>query len=294
MGAPAVGGAGVAGLSGSLAAGGSIAGGMSAGGSAAPAGAASGGAGVGGSLGGGGAGGGATSGSSGEGGALGESGAPGGAGDSLAGAGGDPTGGGSAGSGGSGSSGGGAGGGAGGSAGTASGGQAGTAGSGGTGVPDECEGVPHWSATETWHDYQAGDRRVFGGRAWTCLNPYFCYSYPGSTDSWAKSNVCAGGLTDEVAACQCQQGTCCDGCYYRPPTYSCGQGVRTAQCIGAVVPACGAGTKYLDQDYWSLFCGGDTGGECNWGGHVKYVDSSCGAGTGCLEEGDQASCQACN
>jgi hypothetical protein len=153
---------------------------------------------------------------------------------------------------------------------SAGGGDAGAGGQGGSSSePDPCESVAHWSPTETWPNYEANARRVFGGILWKCTNATFCQSYPGpASPGWLEVTECAGGPKNEVAACQCQAGTCCDGCYFRPTNYFCGEVVRSSSCIN----------NSVDKDYWNLFCSGDTGGDCSrWGAHTKYTTGSCGA-----------------
>jgi hypothetical protein len=176
--------------------------------------------------------------------------------------------------------------------------EGGSGGEGGAGSePDLCAGKMHWSATERWTDYEQGDQRVFGGVLWHCQSPPDCVTFPGSPVSpgWFKDAECAGGPTGEVAACQCATGQCCDGCYVRPRSYFCGEVVRTAQCVGPVVNQCGGATDTIDKDWWNLFCDGAESVTCSrWGAHKKYSNGDCPAGTGCVEQGDQASCAACN
>ncbi len=184
----------------------------------------------------------------------------------------------------------------GGSGGAASG-APGAGGVGGAPVVDPCAGAAHWSATARWSDYAKGDERAFGGFLWHCQSPAECTSYPGKSTSpgWIKDAECAGGPTDEVAACQCAAGTCCDGCYLRPRSYFCGEFVRTAQCLGSTVNQCGGATDTIDKDYWNLFCDGASAGECTrWGAHTKFSNGDCPSNTGCVEQGDQASCTACD
>ena len=199
-----------------------------------------------------------------------------------------------------------------GSGGMATGGDgAGSAGAavGGTGggAPDPCAGVAHWSPTDKITDYTPrppdaegywrGDLRVFGGILWAAQQGWGCQTYPGHDDlsGWLKIDICAGGPVAETAACQCSAGQCCDGCYLRPSSYFCGEVVRTAQCLGPVVNQCGGATKTLGGDSWSLFCDGETATECTrWGRHVNFPLSDCPRQTGCVENGDQASCVACN
>lgn len=167
---------------------------------------------------------------------------------------------------------------------------------GGPVMPDVCDGIPRWSPTERWTDYEQGDQRVFGGVLWHCQAPSVCTAYPGhaSSPGWFKDAVCKSGPTNEVAACQCLTGQCCDGCYVRPSSYFCGEVVRTAQCTGPVVEQCGGARDTIDKDYWNLFCDGAESTTCSrWGAHKKYTNGDCPAKTGCVESGDQASCVAC-
>jgi hypothetical protein len=177
-------------------------------------------------------------------------------------------------------------------------GSPGGAASGGAGgeVADACDGYTHWSPTEKWTDYQQNDRRVFGGVLWRCQAPQFCVSYPGSSSSpgWFKVEDCAGGPTNEVAACQCASGTCCDGCYLRPRSHLCGEVVRTAQCVGDAAPECSGAKDGIDKDWWNLFCNGDSTECTRWGAHTKFTNGNCPTKTYCTEQGDQASCNACS
>lgn len=173
---------------------------------------------------------------------------------------------------------------------------AGTSGAAGSG-PDACKGVAHWSETERWTDYSANDKRVFAGVLWRCQVPDLCPTYPGHSASagWFKVENCAGGPTNETAPCQCAVGACCDGCYLRPRSYLCGEFEKTAQCLGKTVNQCGGGTDSIDHDFWNLFCNGDQAEKCTrWGAHTKFTNGACPFGTGCLEQGDQASCVDCN
>lgn len=173
---------------------------------------------------------------------------------------------------------------------------AGASSGGGTVVPDPCEGVAHWSPAERWTNYTKGDQRVFGGVLWHCQSTSVCTAYPGHSSSpgWFKDAECKGGPTNEVAACQCLSGQCCDGCYVRPTSHFCGEVVRTAQCLGPVVNQCGGATDTIDKDWWNLFCDGAESTTCSrWGAHTKYSNGDCPAKTGCVESGDQASCNAC-
>jgi hypothetical protein len=189
--------------------------------------------------------------------------------------------------------------------GSAGGGASGSSGSGGatagaggsTTQPDPCTGERHWDPNQRWTDYEQGDQRVFGGVLWHCQSPSLCTAYPGHSSSpgWFKDAECAGGPTSEVAACQCTSGQCCDGCYVRPTSHFCGEFVRKTSCYGATVAACGGATKTLDRDYWNLFCDGAESAQCTrWGAHTKYHPLECAAGSGCVEQGDQASCGVCN
>lgn len=186
-------------------------------------------------------------------------------------------------------------------AGSQAAGSGGAAGNGGSGggpvVPDACEGIPHWSPSARWTDYTKGDQRVFGGVLWHCQAPSVCTAYPGHSSSpgWFKDAECKGGPTNEVAACQCLSGQCCDGCYVRPRSYFCGEFVRTAQCLGPALNQCGGAQETIDKDYWNLFCDGAETATCSrWGAHTKYTSGDCPSQTGCVEQGDQASCSVCN
>lgn len=180
---------------------------------------------------------------------------------------------------------------------TAGTGSAGTSGAGGgTVIPDPCDGIAHWNPSERWTDYVKGDQRVFGGILWHCQSTAVCTAYPGhaSSPGWLKDADCKGGPTNEVAECQCLSGQCCDGCYVRPRSHLCGEVVRTAQCLGPVVNQCGGATDTIDKDWWNVFCDGAETTTCSrWGAHTKYTNGDCPAKTGCVESGDQASCNAC-
>jgi hypothetical protein len=103
-----------------------------------------------------------------------------------------------------------------------------------------------------------------------------------------------GGAGGEPASdCVCSSGACCDGCHYLPKTHFCGEVVRTAECTGGAAPQCGAATKYVDKDYWNLFCNGDSNECTRWGAHTRFVVSTCESAQGCVAVGNQASCQAC-
>lgn len=160
--------------------------------------------------------------------------------------------------------------------------------------PDPCQDVPHWSAEDRWTDYGVDELRVFGGRLWKAVQPLFCHTYPGhgAPEGWVEAAVCKGGPIDEQAECQCNAGTCCDGCYLRARSYSCGEVARYARCTMGEPFQCTTGTDRIEHDYWNLFCNGD-GTECTrWAAHTKYVSSPCGKMV-CIESGDQAACVEC-
>jgi hypothetical protein len=218
--------------------------------------------------------------------------------------------GGEAGQGQGGSFGGGGGGGVGGTSG--SGGTAGTggeggsdgstAGTGGTGDPDPdpdpCEGVPAWSPTESWTNYEVDEKRVVSGQVWRCKNPMFCHTYPGhqSSNSWILVGDCHDPNAGGSPACQCSSGTCCDGCYFRPQSHFCGEVPRDSMCSGNAVPACPGAKRRIELDYWNLFCNGDSNQCTRWAVHTKYSSQECAVGTVCIDSGGgdlSASCKAC-
>lgn len=151
--------------------------------------------------------------------------------------------------------------------------------------PDPCEGKTPWDPQASWTEYSQNEQRAFGGVLWRCQNPQFCGTYPGSPSApgWLKVEDCAGGPTGEVAPCQCEEGACCDGCYFRPRSYFCGETSRYQRCTES---------GSLEHDYWNLFCNGDTGGDCDrWAVHTKYAGGPCGAGASCVEtSNDAAAC----
>lgn len=178
---------------------------------------------------------------------------------------------------------------------------AGTSGSSGLGgvsgsssQPDPCEGVKHWSASETWPSYKTDEKRVFGGKLWTCPNPLACYSYPGFAVGWLEVATCTGGPIAEKAPCQCTAGACCDGCYLRASSYRCDIYVQRAQCSGDPVASCGSGTSYIYRDQANVFCTADSP-DCTGTrrGTVLPVGASCPANTGCIEHGDIDTCDPC-
>ncbi len=239
-------------------------------------------------------------GGAGEAGAAGESssGALGGAGGAAAGEAGQggevvlPTGGTSAGTGGAtpgGSSGAGGTGGTGGKAGAG-----GSAGSGGSIVtPDPCEGVLPWDPTVPYTELKKDELRTLQGQLWKCTSPAFCTTHPGheTAPGWMKVDDCADPNEGGEPACQCEEGACCDGCFFRPRSHLCGEDVRYADCGGGQV--CG-GEALIHREYWNLFCAGDGGSNCTrWGASTKSNTTSCPGNTACVESGDQASCVAC-
>jgi hypothetical protein len=181
----------------------------------------------------------------------------------------------------------------GGTAGESSGGAAGGSGEGGT-PADPCDGVAHWSPTDKITDYTPrpadapgdwrGDLRVFGGILWAAQATQFCQTYPGHGDpsGWIKVATCAGGPIDETAPCQCAAGACCDGCYLRSKSYSCGEVVRSVRC---------SPPDAEEGDYWSIFCDGISAGDCTrWGAHTKYASGSCASGVPCQSSSVETTC----
>lgn len=163
-------------------------------------------------------------------------------------------------------------------------------------LPDPCAGTVHWDKSERWAENIAGALRHFAGSLWECRSADYCRFYPGNGEpkGWVAVAECSSGPIKETE-CQCAAGACCDGCYVRPASYFCGEFVRTAQCLGPAVNQCGGAQDTIDKDWWNLFCDGTASATCSrWGAHTKYSNGDCPAKTGCVESGDQASCQACS
>jgi hypothetical protein len=175
--------------------------------------------------------------------------------------------------------------------------QAGSGGEAGSSPdPDACAGVPAWDETVPWTALTKDELRTLRGELWKCSSPAFCTTHPGheTAPGWVKVDDCADSNEGGEPACQCEEGACCDGCFFRPRAHFCGEVLRSASCHDEAIPSCGGGQKDIDRDYWNLFCNGDTGGDCTrWGAHTKFTYGTCPQGTGCIESGDQASCVAC-
>jgi hypothetical protein len=191
----------------------------------------------------------------------------------------------SSGSGGQGGAGGASGGGAagGGAGGLSGGGAGGAGGAGGSGGPDPCASALHWNPKDRWDDNAVGVRRQFAGKLWECQAADYCRYFPGNGEpnGWAAIAECPSGPATE-AACQCEEGACCDGCYFRPSSYFCGEVARSGQCLQ---------NGSINLDYWNLFCTGDSTGECTrWGAHTKYGTGPCPDNGLCQETGDLATC----
>jgi hypothetical protein len=163
--------------------------------------------------------------------------------------------------------------------------------------PDPCDGVPAWDPAVPYTELVKDELRTLRGQLWKCSSPAFCTTHPGheTAPGWVKVDECASPTEGGEPACQCEEGACCDGCYFRPRSHFCGEVVRFAECAGNVVPACGGRLEDVRLDYWNLFCGGDTGGDCErWGAHTKDTLSDCGQQSGCVESGNQAACVPCS
>lgn len=186
-----------------------------------------------------------------------------------------------------------------GSAGTGGAAGSSTAGAAGTqSAPDPCAGAIHWDKNERWAELVTGTLRHFAGSLWKCQAADYCRFYPGNGEpnGWVAVAECSSGPVKEPE-CQCTTGTCCDGCYIRPPSYFCGEVVRYARCTGKAPLSCPGSKPDIEGDYWNLFCDGNAPGECTrWGAHTKFAGAGqCGSmGLVCVEQGDQASCAACN
>lgn len=189
-----------------------------------------------------------------------------------------------------------------GSGGSPAGGSSGTAGTatggagGSTTTPDPCEGVLPWDPKVPYTEIKKDELRTLRGELWKCSTPAFCTTYPGNETApgWVKVAECADPNEGGEPACQCAAGMCCDGCYFRPSSYFCGEVERYARCTGNPHLQCPGVPPNIERDYWNLFCTGDTGGDCTrWAVHTKYAGPGCDAGLVCVESGDQASCVAC-
>jgi hypothetical protein len=173
----------------------------------------------------------------------------------------------------------------------------GTSGTGGTITkPDPCEGVLPWDPAVPYTKLEKDELRTLRGELWKCSSPAFCTTHPGheTAPGWQKVDDCSDPNEGGEPACQCEEGACCDGCYFRPRAHFCGEVVRTVECANSPVANCGGMKEATWSDYWNLFCGGDTGGDCTrWGAHTRYELDQCESSSGCKASGDQASCVDC-
>ncbi len=126
-------------------------------------------------------------------------------------------------------------------------------------------------STESWTNYEVDEKRVVSGQVWRCKNPMFCHTYPGhpSSNSWFLVGDCHDPNAGGSPACQCSEGACCDGCYFRPQSHFCGEVARDTMCLGDDVPACTGAKDGIRLDYWNLFCNGDSNQCTRWGAHTS-------------------------
>lgn len=175
-------------------------------------------------------------------------------------------------------------------------GSSGSAGTGGTNPkPDPCEGVLPWDPAVPYTELKKDELRTLRGELWKCSSPAFCTTYPGheTAPGWMKVDECDDPNEGGEPACQCKEGACCDGCYFRPRSHFCEERPRSFDC-NVYTASCSVATDDIRVDYWNVFCSGDTGGECaRWGAHTRYEFETCPASTKCIGSTD-ASCVACN
>lgn len=187
--------------------------------------------------------------------------------------------------------------GTGGLAGGGSGGSiAGSGGMGGQPEPvDPCKGVAPWDPTELYTDLTKGDKRTLRGGLWECLQPSSCTTYPGheSAPGWKRRADCADPKEGGEPQAQCLSGACCEGGFFRPPSYVCGEKVESATCRLDPAPSCGSATTHISREYHNLFCTGESGTDCGRVGPlVKESFVACPDGFGC--GGSPAACKPCS
>lgn len=175
----------------------------------------------------------------------------------------------------------------------------GAAGAGGTEPDpdpvDACAGVPAWDPQELFTELEKGDLRTLRGKLWRCLSPADCTTYPGhaTAPGWQLAGACLDPKEGGEPKPQCTTGACCDGGFFRPPSYLCGKALHDAECAGSYVPSCG-GKAVISSNYNNLFCSGDTGGDCTrWGPRVLGTIGDCPSGTACMEAGAVDKCLPC-